>query len=135
MLNIDTETMMIELTRGDSASIVFSAVDDEGNAWNPSATTDKITFAVAKKWGGDIVMEITNEYDGTTPATDTSLENFWTINIGTDDWFDDNGNDKFKFGDYKYDVQIDTSTGANTIIGKTDDIDPTFRVWEENAKE
>lgn len=135
MLQIDTTTMMIELTRGDSASIVFSAVDGEGNAWNPSATTDKITFAVAKKWGGEPLMVIENEYDGTTPATTESLEAFWTINIPSSIWLNDSGEDIFKFTDYVYDVQISTSTGVDTIIGKTDTLSPTFRVWGEAAKE
>ena len=175
MLNIDTKTMLIELTRGDSASIVFGAVDKEGNPWNPSATTDKLTFAVAKKWGGEPIMVVENEYDGVvaykevvidsdtfdahktwyytksgtvyTQCTDASVydsnetyyvrdyDSFWTIFIPSSKWVDDSGNDLFKFGDYVYDVQILTSTGADTIIGKTDDLTPTFRVWGEAAKE
>ena len=135
MLNINTETMLIELTRGDAASIVFSAVDGSGTAWNPQYTTDSITFAVAKKFGGTPLMVITNEYDGTDPPTTTSLENFWTINIDTDDWLDENGNDLFKFQDYVWDCQITTSSGSDTIIGKTDEITPTFRVWGEVAEE
>lgn len=135
MLKIDTLTKQISITRGDSASIVFSAKDDEGNDWNPSTTSDTITFAVAKKWGAEPMMEITNTYDGTDPATETSLANFWTINIGTEDWLDDQGNDKFKFTNYVYDVQLETSTGAETIIGQTDTLNPTFSVWGEAAKE
>ena len=71
MLKIDTETMMIELTRGDSASIVFSAVDKDGNPWNPTDGDEKLTFAVAKKWGGETLMEITNEFD---PEDEDALE-------------------------------------------------------------
>lgn len=59
---------------------------------------------------------------------------FWTISITTEDWLE-NGADKFKFQDYKWDLQLTTSTGADTIIGKTDDIEPTFRVWGEAAEE
>ena len=129
MLNIDTNTMLIELTRGDSASIVFGAKDKDGNTWNPDSTSDKITFAVSKKWGGENLMSIINTYDG----SDTTK--FWTINIGTEDWLNDDGSDKFKFADYVYDVQIETSTGADTIIGKTDELNPTFRVWGEAAEE
>ena len=134
MLNINTETFLIELTRGDSASIVFGAVDKDGNTWNPQYTTDKITFAVAKKFGGEPLMVIENEYDGTVPPTETSLANFWTIVINKEDWLDGT-EDKFKFQDYVYDVQISTSTGADTIIGQTDEITPTFRVWGEVAEE
>lgn len=131
MLNIDTNTMLIELTRGDSASIVFSAVDDAGTAWNPTLPTDQIQFAVAKKWGGEPLMQIVNTYD---PEDEAALDNFWTIVIGTDDWLE-NGEDKFKFSDYVWDCQIMTSTGAQTIIGKTDDLEPTFRVLGEVAEE
>jgi len=132
MLNIDTTQMLIELTRGDAASIVFSAVDSSGTAWNPSQSgEDKITFAVAKKFGGTPLMVIENVYDSTDPD---ALTNFWTINITTDDWLED-GEDVFKFQDYVWDCQISTSTGSDTIIGKTDDITPTFRVWGEVAEE
>lgn len=131
MLNIDTNTMLIELTRGDSASIVFSAVDDAGTAWNPTLPTDTIQFAVAKKWGGTPLMVIKNTYD---PTDEDALENFWTIVIETDHWLE-NGEDIFKFSDYVWDCQIGTSSGAQTIIGKTDDLEPTFRVLGEVAEE
>ena len=131
MLNIDTNTMLIELTRGDSASIVFSAVDDAGTAWNPEYDTDTIQFAVAKKWGGTPLMVIENVFD---PEDPDGLEKFWTIVIDTDDWLE-NGEDKFKFADYVWDCQIGTSSGAQTIIGKTDDLEPTFRVLGEVAEE
>lgn len=128
MLNIDTDTMMIELTRGDSASIVFSAVDGDGTAWTPT-TGDILTFAVAKKFGSEPIMKKANEYDG------VDSDAFWTIVIETDDWLDEEGNDVFKFKDYVWDCQITTSTGSDTIIGQTDDITPTFRVWGEVAEE
>lgn len=128
MLQIDTETMMIALTRGDSASIVFSAVTPDGQEWHPDEG-NTLTLAVAKKWGGEVLMKCENTYDG------VDEEGFWTINITDDKWFDDSGNEKFKFADYVYDVQVGTSTGADTIIGKTDDINPTFRVLGEVAEE
>ena len=131
MLNINTDTMLIELTRGDSASIVFSAVDDTGTEWNPQYATDTIQFAVAKKWGGTPLMLIKNEYD---PEDEDGLEKFWTIVIETDDWLE-NGADVFKFADYVWDCQIETTSGAQTIIGKTDDLEPTFRVLGEVAEE
>ena len=174
MLSIDTTTFLIEITRGDSASIVFSAKDKEGNTWNPTETTDTLTFAVAKKWGGEPLMEITNTYDG-DPYTQVEVDettfnadktkyytessgtytqctnastysgddtyyikdyaSFWTINITKSNWLNADGSDKFKFADYVYDVQIETSSGAETIIGQTDKITPTFSVWGEAAKE
>ena len=128
MLQIDTTTMQIALTRGDSASITFGAVDKDGTTWNPSVGDETLTFAVAKKWGGEPLMKITNPYDA-------DMDVFWTIKIDTDDWLDDGGNDVFKFGDYVYDVQVGTSTGAITIIGKTEELNPTFTVLGEVAPE
>lgn len=132
MLNIDTNTFLIEITRGDSASIVFSAVDEEGVTYTPTKG-DKLCFAVARTWGKTPMMKIETVYDGS--GTEEAIEAFWTINIETDDWLNVDGTDKFKFSDYVYDVQILTSTGAETIIGKTDEITPTFRVWGEAAEE
>ena len=131
MLNIDTETMLIELTRGDAASIVFSAVDGSGTTWIPENDGDKITFAVAKKFGGTPLMVIENVYDSSDPD---ALTKFWTINITPEKWLE-NGEDIFKFSDYVWDCQVTTETGSDTIIGKTDDITPTFRVWGEVAEE
>ena len=128
MLEINTGTMMIALTRGDSASIQFGAVDESGTTWNPTEGDEELTFAVAKKWGAEPLMVITNPYSA-DPTT------FWTINITEDKWLDDDGNDKFKFADYVYDVQVNTHSGAITIIGKTDDITPTLRVLGEVAPE
>lgn len=130
MLNIDTSTMLIELTRGDSASIVFSAVTDSGETWSPSEG-DVIQFAVAKKWGGTPLMVVTNTYD---PTEEDALDKFWTINITPEHWIE-NSTDKFKFSDYVWDCQIETSTGVQTIIGKTNDMTPTFRVLGEVAEE
>lgn len=123
MLNIDTDKMLIEMTRGDTVSIVFSAVDGEGTPWLPTQTTDMIRFAVAKKVGAEPLFEITNTYDG----VDTDA--FWTITISSDK------TKEMKFGDYVYDVQLITESGIDTIIGKTDTISPTLRLWGEVATE
>ena len=56
MLKIDSEKMIIAMTRGDTANIVFSAVDDEGKTYDP-VTDDVLRFAVAKKVGADPVFE------------------------------------------------------------------------------
>ena len=140
MLEIDAGTMLIGLTRGDTASIVFVAEDDEGTEYVPAAG-DKLTFAVAKKVGADPIMSITNVYAGDADA-------FWTIVIGSagsDDWYqrDDNGEvvldadgnpEYIKTGNYVWDVQLETQAGIQTIIGKTDSISPQFRVWGEVAQ-
>jgi hypothetical protein len=140
MLNIDTTTMLIELTRGDTANIVFSAVDKDGETWTPDAAGIELKFAVGKKVGATPISEVTNVYDG------EDLDAFWTITIGGSFWYekDEDGQvveedgspvNAYKFKDYVYDVQIKTSTGTDTIIGETDDIHPTFRVLGEVATE
>ena len=123
MLSIDTKTMLIEMTRGDTVSIVFSAVDSDGNTYSPS-TGDKLKFAVAKKVGADPLFEIETEKTALN-----SDDDFWTIVIPTDKTND------MKFGDYAYDVQLTNSGGVDTIIGKTDTISPTLRLWGEVATE
>lgn len=119
MLNIDTEKMLIELTRGDTANIVFSAKTSEGEAYVPTEG-DEIKFAVAKKVGAEPLFEIKNVMEDDADA-------FWNIQI------EPSNTSGLKFSDYVFDVQLKTSTGTDTIIGKTDTISPTFRVWGEVA--
>ena len=121
MFNINTETYLIELTRGDSASIIFGAKDAQGNDYIP-VVGDELKFAVAKKVGADPIFEVAN-----TMGDDA--ESFWTINIPASVTSD------MKFTDYAYDVQLKSGASVTTIIGQTDSITPTFRVWGEVAKE
>lgn len=121
MFNIDTEKFLIEITRGDTASILFGAKDAEGNDYEP-VEGDELKLAVAKKVGADPIFSVTNVMDDDETA-------FWTINIPS------NATKEMKFADYAYDVQIISGSSVTTIIGKTDTITPTFRVWGEVAKE
>lgn len=121
MFNINTETYLIELTRGDSASIIFGAKDAQGNDYIP-VVGDELKFAVAKKVGADPIFEVAN-----TMGDDA--ESFWTINIPASVTSD------MKFTDYAYDVQLKSGSSVTTIIGQTDNITPTFRVWGEVTKE
>ena len=121
MFNINTETYLIERTRGDSASIIFGAKDAQGNDYIP-VTGDELKFAVAKKVGADPIFEVAN-------TMDDDAESFWTINIPASVTSD------MKFTDYAYDVQLKSGSSVTTIIGQTDSITPTFRVWGEVAKE
>ena len=121
MFNINTETYLIELTRGDSASIIFGAKDAQGNDYTP-VVGDELKFAVAKKVGADPIFEVAN-----TMGDDANA--FWTINIPASVTSD------MKFTDYAYDVQLKSGSSVTTIIGQTDSITPTFRVWGEVAKE
>ena len=120
MFNINTETYLIELTRGDSATIIFGAKDARGRDYIPVAG-DELKFAVAKKVGADPIFEVANTMDG-------DAESFWTINIPASVTSD------MKFTDYAYDVQLKSGSSVTTIIGQTDSITPTFRVWGEVAK-
>lgn len=125
MLKIDTEKMMICLTRGDTANIVFSAVDEEGTTYTP-LEHDILRFAVAKKVGAEYLFQ--KETVMSNNATD-----FWTITIDPAD------TNPLKFGDYVFDVQLTRYNSGNqevdTIIGTTDEIQPIFRVWGEVATE
>lgn len=121
MFNINTETYLIELTRGDSASIIFGAKDAEGNDYIPVAG-DELKLAVAKKVGADPIFEVAN-------TMESDAEAFWTINIPS------SVTNSMKFADYAYDVQLKSGSSVTTIIGKTDSITPTFRVWGEVASD
>ena len=122
MLIIDTEKMLIELTRGDTANIVFSAKTEEGEDYEPVAT-DRLKFAVAKKVGADSLFEIENVMEDDADA-------FWNIGIKPEH------TETLKFSGYVFDVQLATADGqVDTIIGKTDTLSPTFRVWGEVATE
>ena len=121
MIAIDAIEMMIELTRGDSASIVFSAVNEDGTTYTPQSG-DVLKFAVANEVGANPVFVISNTYT-------TSTETFWTVNIAPNDTAD------LDFGDYVWDLQIESGNNVTTIIGKTDDLSPTFRVWGEVAQQ
>ena len=138
MLSIDTNTMTIAVTRGDTANIVFSAVQSDGTPYVP-VTGDKLKFSVAKKVGAEPMGTV----ETVKTATNT-IDAFWTIVIGGAFWYekDAEGNvsdppvDLFKFKDYVWDVQLTSSTGqVDTIIGATDDVQPTFRVLGEVATE
>lgn len=117
MFNVDPNEMLIELTRGDTAQITFSAVDAEENPYVPSAG-DKLGLTVAKKPGSDPIFSIVN-------TMDDDAEAFWNITILPEHTKD------MKFGDYAFDVQLIHDSNVDTIIGITDDITPTFRVWGE----
>lgn len=121
MFNIDTEKFLIEITRGDTASILFGAKDAEGNDYEPTEG-DELKLAVAKKVGADPIFEVSN-----TMASDADA--FWTINIPS------SVTEGMKFADYAYDVQLISGSSVTTIIGKTDSITPTFRVWGEVASD
>lgn len=125
MLKIDSEKMIIAMTRGDTANIVFSAVTEEGVTYVPQEH-DKLKFSVAKKVGATPVFQIQREM--TNDAT-----TFWTVTI------EPAHTNPLKFGDYVFDVQLTRYNSGDeqvdTIIGTTDEMSPIFRVWGEVATE
>lgn len=121
MIAIDEDEMLIALTRGDSASIVFSAVDEEGTAYTPQVG-DILKFAVATNVGITPLLVITN-------TMDQSAEEFWQIDIDSED------TQELDFQDYVWDLQIESGDSVDTIIGRTDDVSPIFRVWGEVAQQ
>lgn len=128
MLKIDSETMTISMTRGDTVDIIFSAVNEEGELFHPTKN-DRLIFSVAKKIGDEPIICITNEMNN-------SEEEFWSIRINPSD------TNELKFGKYAFDVQLEirsSNSGAleavDTIIGKTDTISPSLVIWGEVSKE
>lgn len=128
MFKIDSENMIIYLTRGDSASIVFSAKDENGQVYHPN-TNDRLSFSVAKKFGEEPLIEIIT-------IMQDDEESFWTINLNASHTKD------LSFGKYCFDVQLEMRdsesgelAGVNTIIGKTDEVTPYFIIWEEVSPE
>ena len=128
MFKIDSENMIIYLTRGDSASIIFSARTQQGEEFHPTKY-DKLYFSAAKKLGEEPLIEIVNEMDEDESA-------FWTVDIDTED------TKHLNFGKYNFDVQIeirDSEEGSpvsvKTIIGKTDEVTPYLILWGEISPE
>ena len=124
MLKIDKETKFIYMTRGDAESVVFSAKDDEGEAFHPTVN-DRLVFSAAKNWGDDPLLQISN-----TMVDDE--EDWWTIEFEPED------TKPLEFKKYVYDVQIEmrnSETGELekpvTIIGKTDKLNPMLVIWGE----
>lgn len=128
MFKVDPENMTIYLTRGDTASIIFSAKDYDGNDFHPTVN-DRLIFSAAKKVGEEPLIEIINKMED-------NEEDFWTVQLNPEH------TENLSFGKYAYDVQIEmrnSSSGdletVNTIIGRTDEISPYLVLWGEVSQE
>jgi hypothetical protein len=124
MIKVDIKTMWIYITRGDSAIIVFSAENEDGESFHPS-NGDKLIFKATKKMGDEEsrVITIENEMDG-------NEEEYWSIKFKPED------TKNLAFGKYPYDVEINICDNGevvdvDTIIGKTDTLSPTLVIWGE----
>lgn len=161
MINIDTETYLIELTRGDNAVITFTAKDDEDNTYLPD-TGDTLKFAVAKTRNKDYLFQIENDMTKFTAVSPTEDEfnadktAFFTESAGvytrcTDASVYNSGTDYYaslfwdiailpehtkelKSNTYVWDLQITINGEIQTIIGETDDLNPQFKIWGEVAQ-
>lgn len=117
MFKVDPDTFFIAITRGDSGSLTFGAVDDDENPYIPS-DGDSLTFSVSQSASKPALFSVTN-------IMNDNVEAFWDIMILPEH------TQGFKFGDYVYDVELKHGGLVTTIIGETDDIHPKFRVWKE----
>lgn len=95
-----------------------------GEPFHPS-NGDKLVFKVTKKLGDEEsrVLVIENEMDN-------NEEEYWSIKFKPED------TKNLAFGKYFYDVEINICDNGevvdvDTIIGKTDEITPTFMIWGE----
>ena len=158
MINIDTETYLIELTRGDNAVIEFSAKDDGGNVYLPD-TGDKLVFAVAKMRNKDPLFQVTNEFGEYAQVTPTQTEfnadktKYFTYSSGVytrctaASVYNSSTNyyvslfwniaiapentKEMKSNTYVWDLQLESDGKIHTIIGETDTLDPKFKIWGE----
>lgn len=161
MINIDTETYLIELTRGDNAVIEFSAEDDDGNVYLPD-TGDVLKFAVAKMRNKDYLFQVVNEFGefhAVTPTQDefeadktkyftesagvyTRCTESSTYSSATDYYVSEfwdieivpEHTKEMKSQTYVWDLQITINGEIQTIIGETDTLDPRFKIWGEVAQ-
>lgn len=127
MFKIDDEKKIIYLTRGDDAAITFSAKDDEGNEFHPTVK-DRLIFSVGKRWNDEPIFVISNEME-------ESEEAFWLILIKPEH------TKSLPVTKFNFDVQLErrnNTTGdlefTNTIIGKTEEINPQFILWGEMSE-
>lgn len=161
MLNIDTETFLIELTRGDNAVIQFGANYSDDQPYYPT-TGDVLRFAVAKARNKTPLFQITNDYGvfSAEAVTQTEFEadktKYFTYSGGvytrcSENSVYDAGETYYvslfwdisilpehtaglKSGDYVWDLQLTTDGETYTVIGETDEIDPIFKIWGEVAE-
>lgn len=161
MINIDTATYLIELTRGDNAVIEFTAEDDDGNIYLPE-TGDVLVFAVAKMRNKDPLFQIENTFGEFAEAFPTETEfaadptMYFTHSSGTytrcaasatyssstqyyistfwDIEIVPENTKAMKSNTYVWDLQIEINGEIHTIIGETDTLDPRFKIWGEVAQ-
>ena len=111
----------ISLTRGDYASLVFSAYEEGYTELCSLYKDDKVVFQLGKKYGSPIFTKakVKENNEATTEAD-------YTISISPEDTKElKNG------GVYYYDVAIVRGNQVFTYIGDDDTNKPTFKLLNE----
>lgn len=162
MINIDDTAYLIELTRGDSAVISFSATYEDGDVYLP-IEGDRLVFGVADRLNDPPRFQIENRFGSFSAVSPTQEEfeadptKYFTYSGGTytrcteSDTYDSSEQyyesefwdieilprhtSGMRSGLYAWDVQLVSADGKiETIIGKTDEISPKFKLWGEVAR-
>lgn len=121
----------IKMTRGDSASIVFRALNGDGDTYDELDNGDVLQFQFGKKYGSPICVK-RNVY---RPEMD--LDDFYTIHLEPDDtkYYTVEGEIReLKFADYVYDVSIICSGEVCTFIWEDEDHQPKLTLLKEVDK-
>lgn len=161
MINIDETTYLIELTRGDNATIEFGAKDSDGNEYLPGEG-DVLIFAVGKRRNKDPIFQVKNEFGVFSEASPTQDEfnadktRYFThasetytrctaasVYSDSTQYYISNfwdiklvpeHTEEMKEQTYVWDLQLETNGEVNTIIGATDTLNPKFKIWGEVAQ-
>lgn len=121
MVIIDQETQDISITRGDYATLVFVAYEDDGITMHDLADGDIVQLQISKKYGASNPITKTREKVGDLATT----EDDYSIILEPAD------TKNLKFGDYVYDVSILSGDSVCTYIGDTGENQPKFTILKE----
>lgn len=113
MISIDGTK--IEMTRGDTLEITLSLVDEEGNAYTPTAD-DKIYFRVKKTLEGEVLIE-------KEIPVDTMI--LLLSNTDTEDLI---------FWNYRYEIELVTNTGYHYTVIANATLSITAELEDHNSE-
>lgn len=158
MIDIDTSTFLIKMTRGDNETIEFGCLDSNEDEYLPG-DGDVLTFAVGKRRNKDPIFQKKNVF-GEFTAVELTAEEFaedktkyFTESGGVytrcasdatyvpgEDYYtslfwdieiEPEDTAEMKSNTYVWDLQLETNGEITTIIGETDTLDPKFVIWGE----
>ena len=120
MIIINQTTQDIAMTRGDYASLVFCAYENDSSMYELNEG-DKVQLQIGKKYGTPLKTYVKEKVSSSSTSEDD-----YTIEIPSGSTKD------LKFGDYFYDVSIITTDGyVCTYIGADKDKQPKFTILNE----